>query len=494
MARPYSLDLRERVWAAWQEGQQSQGDIARRFEVSESFVRDLSRRFRASGSVAPQPHGGGRTPAADAKTLARLQALVAKRSDATNDEYHRALCATKGAISISRATVGRLLLALDLTRKKRRSKMTSAKANVRKRGQLLTLDKREHRPCSVKCQELTPFHQLRSASHAQRLLGGLSRRFSWENASLLRQRGRRNQPRGTLVWHSALTREPAGAQGWCARPALFPSARSATPKPSIFSSPLTTCVSNSLQQRVNLYLKLFASTRYMLPKVNVRIYLKEHFPSISLVDLGNEIRNRYALLYGTRSCLLCNGSALAVVPTGAATVAGRNPENLAVLEKEADVCTFINEFGDVSRRLIFRYDNINFWVPCPKYAVELWLAPRETSGRFLQIKTHAGETQSLSECRLIARENGWSDVAAGKVSSLVHTWALASVFTPSCREECFHSPPQATWVETGSVLSIRSVEGFDVTFPWVELYLQLRYGLTNSELLQYMSFNKTGSL
>ena len=129
MAKPYSLDLRERVWAAWQEGQESQGEIARRFAVSGSFVRDLSRRFRVDGTVAPRAHGGGRSKAADAKTLARLQALVVQRNDATNDEYHRALCATKGVVNVSRATVGRLLLALGLTRKKRRSRTTNARAS-----------------------------------------------------------------------------------------------------------------------------------------------------------------------------------------------------------------------------------------------------------------------------------------------------------------------------------------------------------------------------
>ena len=129
MARPYSLDLRERVWAAWQEGNQSQGQIAQRFAVSESFVRDLSRRFRASGGVEAKPHGGGRPPAPDAKTQVRLQAVVAQRNDAPNTEYHHALCANKGAVSVSRATVGRLLLALRLTRKKRRSRTTSARAS-----------------------------------------------------------------------------------------------------------------------------------------------------------------------------------------------------------------------------------------------------------------------------------------------------------------------------------------------------------------------------
>ena len=127
MAKGYSLDLRQRVWAAWQQGEGSQRELARRFAVSLSFVRDLSRRFRATGSVAAKPHGGGQKLKADAKTIRRLEALVTRHNDLTYDEYHRRLCA-KG-VTLSRATVGRLLIRLDLTRKKRRSKTMKPAAN-----------------------------------------------------------------------------------------------------------------------------------------------------------------------------------------------------------------------------------------------------------------------------------------------------------------------------------------------------------------------------
>ena len=60
MSKAYSLDLRERVWGAWQRGGGSQPQIAARFGVSVSFVRDLSRRWRESGAVAAKAHGGGR--------------------------------------------------------------------------------------------------------------------------------------------------------------------------------------------------------------------------------------------------------------------------------------------------------------------------------------------------------------------------------------------------------------------------------------------------
>ena len=127
MAKGYSLDLRQRVWSAWQKGEGSQRELAKRFAVSASFVRDLSRRFRESGSVAAKPYGGGQPLKADAKTIKRLETLVAKHNDLTYDEYHRRLCA-RGS-DLSRSSVGRLLIRLNLTRKKRRSKTTKPAAS-----------------------------------------------------------------------------------------------------------------------------------------------------------------------------------------------------------------------------------------------------------------------------------------------------------------------------------------------------------------------------
>ena len=41
MAKAYSFDLRRKVFAAWQKGDSSQAEVAVRFGVSASFVRDL---------------------------------------------------------------------------------------------------------------------------------------------------------------------------------------------------------------------------------------------------------------------------------------------------------------------------------------------------------------------------------------------------------------------------------------------------------------------
>lgn len=128
MAKAYSVDLRRKVWAAWQEGDASQAEVARRFGVSASFVRDLSRLHRQTGDVVRRPRGGGRRSLASAEVLARLQAQVNAHNDHTIGEHHQSLLAAGHALSA--ATTGRLLLALRQTRKKRRSRTTRPRASV----------------------------------------------------------------------------------------------------------------------------------------------------------------------------------------------------------------------------------------------------------------------------------------------------------------------------------------------------------------------------
>lgn len=71
MARPLSNDLRERVVAAVEDGG-SVRLVAKRFGVAVSSVVKWSRRYRATGSVAPGQMGGHRR-----RVLEPYRALVA---------------------------------------------------------------------------------------------------------------------------------------------------------------------------------------------------------------------------------------------------------------------------------------------------------------------------------------------------------------------------------------------------------------------------------
>ena len=113
--RAYSTDLRERVVAACDARDGTREQIAKRFSVSESWVRKLLRQRRGSGSIAPKPHGGGRATAFDGAAAARLREAVRADNDATLEELGRA-----AGVACSAPAVYRALKRLGITRKKSR--------------------------------------------------------------------------------------------------------------------------------------------------------------------------------------------------------------------------------------------------------------------------------------------------------------------------------------------------------------------------------------
>lgn len=112
-----SLDLRERVAGACDEGSDTQPEIAERFGVSVSFITKLLRRRRITGSVDAKPRGGGRKPALGARDLGHVRRLVAEQPDATLAELCNRLRA-RGGPAVGAWTMCRALKALGLVRKK----------------------------------------------------------------------------------------------------------------------------------------------------------------------------------------------------------------------------------------------------------------------------------------------------------------------------------------------------------------------------------------
>jgi transposase len=113
--KTYSMDLRERVVAACDARDGTREQIAARFSVSVSWIRDLLRRRRLTGSIAPRPHGGGRAPAFDAAAAERLREAVRADDDATLEELAEA-----AGVACGPSVVHRALQRLGITRKKSR--------------------------------------------------------------------------------------------------------------------------------------------------------------------------------------------------------------------------------------------------------------------------------------------------------------------------------------------------------------------------------------
>jgi transposase len=118
MAAPYSMDLRERVFKAWNASGDAD-DVAATFGVSRAWVHRLAQRERETGSIAPRKQTKFR-----ARVLAgqedRLQALVTAQPDATLAELREQL-PTTAALSTLWTELDRLGLTLKKNRPRDRT-------------------------------------------------------------------------------------------------------------------------------------------------------------------------------------------------------------------------------------------------------------------------------------------------------------------------------------------------------------------------------------
>lgn len=117
MPAALSVDLRQRIIAAYEAKEGSQRELAERFKVSLSFIRDLRRHQRETGTIMPKPHGGGAVAKLSTKHLPIVAALVTAQPDALLEE----LCerfAEQSGVSVSVSTMQRAVCQLKLSVKK----------------------------------------------------------------------------------------------------------------------------------------------------------------------------------------------------------------------------------------------------------------------------------------------------------------------------------------------------------------------------------------
>jgi transposase len=114
--KPYSQDLRERVIAALEAGEETQAEIADRFRLSKSTVEKWWARWQATDSCAALPlaHGPARKLHA---SEAFIRAEVARQPDVTLAELCERVAETHG-LRASVSAMGRTLHHLNLRRKK----------------------------------------------------------------------------------------------------------------------------------------------------------------------------------------------------------------------------------------------------------------------------------------------------------------------------------------------------------------------------------------
>jgi len=77
----YSLDLRQKILTACQNKENTQRDLAKRFKVSLSFVRDFLRRYRETNEIAAKPQGGDRRSKIKGENEELVKTIIKKQND-----------------------------------------------------------------------------------------------------------------------------------------------------------------------------------------------------------------------------------------------------------------------------------------------------------------------------------------------------------------------------------------------------------------------------
>src|SRR5687768_3937611 len=116
--RAYSLDLRQRIVQAYEQGQGTIPEIAEAFSVSVAFVNKMLRQWRESSDLSPLPHGGGKPASLSARQLQLLKRKVREQGDASLAELQHLLSHSE-QVDVHLSTISRALAKLGLPRKKK---------------------------------------------------------------------------------------------------------------------------------------------------------------------------------------------------------------------------------------------------------------------------------------------------------------------------------------------------------------------------------------
>ena len=115
--KAYSNDFCQKIVESNRKDCESIQQTAARFHVSYSFVWKLIKGYEQTGLVSPKPHGGGAKPKLNSSQLGLVAKLIEQKNDATLEELVIQLEETNGC-RVSRATMGRVVVKLKMTRKK----------------------------------------------------------------------------------------------------------------------------------------------------------------------------------------------------------------------------------------------------------------------------------------------------------------------------------------------------------------------------------------
>jgi transposase len=111
-----SVDLRERILAAYDRGERTRVQIAARYDVSEGMVKKLLQQRRRTGDIAPRHRFSGAKPKITPARQQHLRRLIRDNPDMTLEELRDAI-----GVACTPQAVHYVLQKMGLPLKKRRS-------------------------------------------------------------------------------------------------------------------------------------------------------------------------------------------------------------------------------------------------------------------------------------------------------------------------------------------------------------------------------------
>ncbi|HVU16039.1 MAG TPA: hypothetical protein VHD32_03900 [Candidatus Didemnitutus sp.] len=120
-----SLDLRERILAVYDHGNDSRASVASRFGVSEAMVKKLLQQRRHLGDIRPQHHRAGRKPKIHAEHRLQLRQELTAKPDLTLGELRE-----RTGLKCTLPAIHYVLVEMGLTFKKRLSAPPSRTARI----------------------------------------------------------------------------------------------------------------------------------------------------------------------------------------------------------------------------------------------------------------------------------------------------------------------------------------------------------------------------
>jgi transposase len=130
-----SLDLRERILAAYDDDEGTREEVAQRFRVSLGMIKKLLQQRRRTGDIAPRHHFSGRKPKILERHRQRLRRLLDQQPDLTLSELRAAT-----RLSCSLPAIHYVLADLGLTYKKNAARQRARPGRHRRRARTVAAE------------------------------------------------------------------------------------------------------------------------------------------------------------------------------------------------------------------------------------------------------------------------------------------------------------------------------------------------------------------